>query len=394
MNIFISYRRDDSRNEAGRIRDGLKHRFKMRNVFMDVEDIQGGEPWRIKLEEKIREGGVFLAIIGDQWLGTLQKRAGSEDLVRQEIEIALDAGISIIPVLVGSVPVPNPQDLPPSINRLPDFNAMAVRSGSDFSTDMEKLARAIMTKRRLKTPRIVAIGALSLIAGLGLVAWGWSIYSPVPEAAVEPTLIPSDQAGPGNLPQGDTPPIRDVQTQKAIVPLVATGVPDDFTASAPSTVPIRPSSPKEESLKISGGSLRVVMDSEVKVGARAKLEITASQDVFICAVHISSDEFVTELFPGTTGQTSLLKSNETKLISWEVTPPGGVEQVIVYASPSPIQNNAIGIQESGDFKIVKKSAFYDTRGVPKAIQAVSKLPSDLPLPPLDEVKVDFLVKED
>jgi hypothetical protein len=38
--IFISYRRDDSEGQAGRLFEGLKARFGEDRVFIDVDDIE------------------------------------------------------------------------------------------------------------------------------------------------------------------------------------------------------------------------------------------------------------------------------------------------------------------------------------------------------------------
>lgn len=357
---------------------------------MDIEDIRGGEPWRSKIEESIRASGVFLAIIGDRWLPLLHERTGGEDLVRQEIEVALESGIPIIPVLVGSAPVPEARDLPASIEKLPDFNAMAVRSGGDFSTDLEKLAKAIMAKRPIHQTKAVWIVGASLIGVIGLVAGGGSFSSRGTVAPSSPPGISSAEVG----QKEGTPSLETERNQNFISPTPEPPTPKPLAIIADPSLNSHGTRVNEQAYGGEDGVLRVSITPELRVGERVELEITASQDVFVCAVHVSSDEFVTELFPGTTGQIGQLKANETKLISWETTPPIGREEVVVYSSPVPIQNTATGVHEIEDFKIVRKNAFFDTRGVPKAILATGKNANDAAPSALHEVRMNYLVKED
>lgn len=446
MKVFISYRRDDSRNQAGRICDGLKNRFKMRSVFLDVEDIQGGDNWRVTVEEKIRRCSVVLVVIGDNWLDMLRERSGGEDMVRREIEFALELGIPIIPVLVGQAPVPNSQDLPQTIQKLPDYNATPVRSGSDFSTDLAKLVAAIKAKHHsgILNPAIIG-GSIAVLGGIALALV--SLNSPQAENGIgeslpvsSPPVVPVEELhlenvvhinpAPGNTNTIDPSISSRGAKDSRSVPDIATGQEHPITKASSENVvpanrgpdqtnPTRYSSssrsvtnpitapgigvtqplrvtdqlPETGNSSNTGESLKVSINPELKVGERAELEITATRDVYICAVHISSNEFVTELFPGTTGQNGLLKVEDSKLISWETTPPGGPEHVIVFASSNPIRNTAIAALEVGDFKIVKKSEFFNTRGIPKAIQAVGESSSDLKNPILSEVRVDYILKE-
>ena len=148
-NIFISYRRDDSRDAAGRICDRLKTRFGSNSVFMDVENIPLGTDFRTFVGECLDVCDVVLAVIGDDWLINDQ---GPSMNTRIEISTALKrGGIPIIPVLVGSSPVPSPEQLPDDIKELSYRNGIEIRSDRSFEGQMDGLITAI--EAMLQQPR-------------------------------------------------------------------------------------------------------------------------------------------------------------------------------------------------------------------------------------------------
>ena len=146
--ILISYRREDSADVTGRIYDRLIQKFGQEEVFMDVVAIPLGVNFRVYLDEQVAKCEVFLAVIGRDWL----KKRGSKgksrlekpgDLVRIEIESALQRQIPVIPVLVSGASIPLAERLPVSIHDLSDRNGIAVRSGRDFNQDMNQLIEYI-----------------------------------------------------------------------------------------------------------------------------------------------------------------------------------------------------------------------------------------------------------
>ena len=68
--IFVSYRRDDSEGEAGRLFDDLVQRFGDDAVFMDVAALQAGRDFRKAIDESVATCGVLLSVIG---LGSMPK---------------------------------------------------------------------------------------------------------------------------------------------------------------------------------------------------------------------------------------------------------------------------------------------------------------------------------
>lgn len=152
--IFISYRREDSEHQTGRIYDWLSDHFSRENIFYDVESIDAGLDWREKIESRLNETDVVVAPIGDRWIEELVRREERNDVLVFEISKALKEGVAIIPVLVGKAGMPEEKDLRASILSLHRLNAVSVRPGRDFKTDMNRLIEAIeKSKRARKVPR-------------------------------------------------------------------------------------------------------------------------------------------------------------------------------------------------------------------------------------------------
>lgn len=141
--IFISYRREDSVHQVGRIQEWLARHFGANNVFYDVE-IPAGTDWRAYIEESVRRCSVVLVPIGDHWLAQLDARRGDGgDILRFEIESALERRVRVIPLLVGKAGMPAPERLPESMRRLLDYHAMTIRPGRDFEPDITRLIRSL-----------------------------------------------------------------------------------------------------------------------------------------------------------------------------------------------------------------------------------------------------------
>jgi len=146
--VFISYRRGDSADVTGRIYDRLEARFGHESVFMDVDTIPQGVDFREHIERAVGQADVVLVVIGPGWLAAADRDGGRrldqpEDFVRIEIEWALGRHEAVIPVLVGGADMPQSGELPSEINALAYRNAAVVRSGRDFSVDVQRLIRSI-----------------------------------------------------------------------------------------------------------------------------------------------------------------------------------------------------------------------------------------------------------
>ena len=147
--IFISYRRDDSGESAGRIYDWLLHTFPQGAVFKDVDSIPLGVDFREHLQSALNRCRVVLVLIGPKWSGICDQSGNRRldnpaDFVRVEVETALSRErLRVIPVLVGGASLPGTQELPDSLQKLPFLNAADVRRDPDFANDMARLIKNI-----------------------------------------------------------------------------------------------------------------------------------------------------------------------------------------------------------------------------------------------------------
>ena len=66
--IFISYRREDSAGQSGRIFDRLVQQFGKGHVYRDIDTITAGEDFVEAVREKINQSDILLALIGPKWL--------------------------------------------------------------------------------------------------------------------------------------------------------------------------------------------------------------------------------------------------------------------------------------------------------------------------------------
>jgi len=109
--IFISYRRDDSEGQAGRLYDDLIRQFGEGSVFMDVAGIEPGLDFRKVIDKNVSSCGVLLALIGPGWVDakdeTGRRRLDNPlDFVRLETAAALKRDIPVVPVLVAKARMP------------------------------------------------------------------------------------------------------------------------------------------------------------------------------------------------------------------------------------------------------------------------------------------------
>ena len=148
--IFISYRRADSRKDAGRIYDRLVPAFGSDNIFMDVDDIPLGDDFRDALIKEINDCDVVLAIIGKEWLSIKDANGNrrldnSADFVLIEIQAGLDRGegCRVIPVLVDGATMPSASDLPSVLLELAFKQNTVVRDDPDFHHDVDRLIQRL-----------------------------------------------------------------------------------------------------------------------------------------------------------------------------------------------------------------------------------------------------------
>src|SRR5262249_40067059 len=141
--IFISYRREDSESQAGRLADLLRERFGEGQIFMDVDTIEPGQDFVEAIQRAVGSCDVLIAVIGPEWL-TVADKSGRrriehpEDVVRLEVATALERKIRVVPLLVRRATMPGTLDLPTSLAPLARRNALEV-SDTHFRRDVDRL---------------------------------------------------------------------------------------------------------------------------------------------------------------------------------------------------------------------------------------------------------------
>ncbi|MCB9450981.1 MAG: SUMF1/EgtB/PvdO family nonheme iron enzyme [Anaerolineaceae bacterium] len=220
--VFVSYRRSDSRKDAGRIYDHLLDAFGKDNVFKDVDSIPIGTDFRGVLREAITQTDALLVIIGAQWLNVTdengQRRLDDpNDFVRLEIVSALQQPhIRVIPVLVDHATMPAADDLPEDMRELTYRNATVIRDDPDFKRDVDKLIYALKEVFAAAdvpeptTPQAVGTSGIrgrwgilaGVVAVLAVAIVAISLLNPqpaTPESSPTPIATATETARPQNL---------------------------------------------------------------------------------------------------------------------------------------------------------------------------------------------------
>ena len=165
--VFISYRRDDCAHPAGRLRDRLLADLGADNVFFDVDSVGAGENFANKIEETLARCDVVLVLIGARWNppaagGGSHALDDPRDWVRVEVAHALRSKAKVIPVLIDGTPMPSREELPAEVADISGRNAVPLRSGADFTRDVDTITKAVGRPRRRWSLRAAAAGVLLL----------------------------------------------------------------------------------------------------------------------------------------------------------------------------------------------------------------------------------------
>lgn len=253
--VFISYRRDDTEGQAGRLYDDLVEHFGKGAVFMDVVGLEAGRDFRKAIDQHVSSCGVLLALIGTNWLSATNAEGkrrldDQNDFVRLEVAAALKRDIPVVPVLVRGARMPRAEELPPDCQDLSYRNGVEL-THARWDSDIQLLISALRphvhasgepkaspgptTATPAPASRVLArstLAALALVVGLigiGLTMWVARSPRPAqPEQSTEavqsrtPTSVPRETAS-RPLPEpspstsigttGSEPPPRERATQ-------------------------------------------------------------------------------------------------------------------------------------------------------------------------------------
>ena len=215
--IFISYRREDTSGDAGRLRDRLIERFGKGSVFHAPDAIPPGVDFVEAIQRAVGACDVLVALIGKQWL-TIKNDHGhprledTGDFVRLEIASALERNVRVIPLLVQEATMPNSASLPEPLKPLAKRNAFSL-TDTGFDDDVNRLMEAIQPRRRWPRYVLLALGVAALIL--------FSKYMPFTTPPDDATITAAVKTAFSNDSQLRAFPIE-VETVHGIVRLIGT----------------------------------------------------------------------------------------------------------------------------------------------------------------------------
>jgi hypothetical protein len=145
--VFISYRRHECAQSAGRLFDWLEREFGSDHVLMDLE-FEPGVDFIDEIERAVGACRVFLAVIGPTWSRVVgdtgePRLDDPHDLVRREVEVALrGTDIRVIPVLVQGARMPTAAEIPEALAPLLRLHAVTLTADT-WRRDMPRLMGSI-----------------------------------------------------------------------------------------------------------------------------------------------------------------------------------------------------------------------------------------------------------
>lgn len=251
LKIFISYRREDSVDSAGRLFSDLKLYFKrpFRNylgrkviVVRDFDSIPSGTNWKDRIEKEINSSAILITVIGNEWLNIRDSKTGQrrlddpEDTHRVEITTALALSLPIFPVLVEGARMPDEDDLPEKLKPLAARNAISINDPG-WDARVEALIKDIELVLGPQTSSLRKIGGLIfLIVVLGVFGvWGVIKYKNCCGDNTNTSLVTN------STPNTNGTSLAVTNTSPTITPII-TSSPSPTSVVTPSVTP-GPSAP-------------------------------------------------------------------------------------------------------------------------------------------------------
>lgn len=147
--VFVSYRRGDIADVAGRIGDHIMWKFGTR-VFIDLDAIEEASIFPAVIAKELARCDLVLALIGRDWLPSEVVKGGSwpsDDWVHLELRVAIKQRKKIVPVLVNGVAMPDPRHFPQDIRIIASTQAAHVRRET-FIQDVNRLCETLRKVHR------------------------------------------------------------------------------------------------------------------------------------------------------------------------------------------------------------------------------------------------------
>ncbi len=242
--IFLSYRREDAEGQAGRLYHDLVAVFGSDSVFMDVAAIQPGRDFRRAIDQSLNSCGVFLCLIGKDWLTTTdtsgrRRLDDPADFVRIETVAALKRDIPVIPVQVQGATALRPEQLPDDLKDLAYRNAVEL-THPRWESDVQLLVNAvrpyvsrphagpepevIQPSKKSTGPKYFSLALIVVLFVLGVVFYLWpgkKVVDPPAQKSTETATSPA--------------------ATDSVVPGTTKRTPDEVVSHRPSASPVKPS---------------------------------------------------------------------------------------------------------------------------------------------------------
>jgi dipeptidyl aminopeptidase/acylaminoacyl peptidase len=144
---------------------------------MDVDAIGPGADFTQRIEGAVGTSDVLIALIGREWR-TVSDETGKrrledpQDFVRQEVAVALNRGVPVVPVLVQGATMPRQDELPADLKQLANRNALELRDTS-WRQDGDRLLEAVRQYGPSKISPITVLVPVTLALALAI----WMVLS-------------------------------------------------------------------------------------------------------------------------------------------------------------------------------------------------------------------------
>lgn len=191
MNIFISYRHEDTSAEALNLRLQLEKTFPAATVFFDTSSIKFGD-WRIPVRQALAACDVLLAVMGPNWVGELSDGSRridrDDDEVRFEVTTALARDdVEVVPILIPGAEFPDWELLPEPLKTLPFQHARRPGRRESWEGEVHVLIRDLKAIDADTQPVENQFAAVTV---RGELRWLW------PKATAGPLIARSRQHSP------------------------------------------------------------------------------------------------------------------------------------------------------------------------------------------------------
>ena len=127
---FFSYRRRESLDFVVRVAADIDARYGVGMSIIDVTSIASGDDFRLAIDDLIKDAGVVLPIISENWLGN--DIHCHDDHVRYELERAITYNSQLLPILQNGATMPQASKLPNLMRPMATINAVNVWSDPKY----------------------------------------------------------------------------------------------------------------------------------------------------------------------------------------------------------------------------------------------------------------------